>query len=101
MNRRTRFYYFFADGPIAELAYRLPRPWSRRVEKAHYRLERLIGKLWCPLLGHVPIPDHCGMAKHDLCGWCTAATPGGADWARQRPKKTVYPTDDYGPFYRD
>jgi hypothetical protein len=36
------------------------------------------GTVFCWLLGHNPIPDHCGNPKHDHCAWCNNRTPGQA-----------------------
>lgn len=32
--------------------------------------------LGCKLLGHVPIPDQCGIPDHDFCAWCQKSMPG-------------------------
>lgn len=33
-------------------------------------------KLFCIMVGHEPIHDHCGMPKHDYCIYCHKMMPG-------------------------
>jgi hypothetical protein len=43
-------------------------------EYIQYGLSKMICKIW----GHQPVPDHCGMPKHDHCMGCGIRMPGQA-----------------------
>ena len=62
----------------------------RLTERADDALFDASGRVWnvvpwdglhrvsCLLLGHVPIPDQCGLAAHDRCAYCGTPMPGAA-----------------------
>lgn len=93
MFKRPAYYSSNKEWLYSVLRHRVPMKFERWYDKKWISMETWdkldifwedkirdpLFKLLCPVWGHAPEMDHCGLPEHDFCSGCGKATSGEAD----------------------
>lgn len=76
MKLRQRLFWW--GDKFTDWACDLPDTRWSWLNELPFAVEEKAQAMFCALLGHHAIPDHCGIPDHDGCAWCRIAMPGAA-----------------------